>query len=243
MNIQQYRERQKKLSQQQSSQYRSFCISCLQPEAGCYCTYLKPFDPQINFVILIHPIEVRRRIATGRMSHLCLQNSYLISGQDYSDNEQVNRLIADSNNVPAILYPGPDSINLSSLSLEARQDIFPRDKKLTLFVIDGTWATAKKMMRESSNLKKLPKICFSPEKPSTFRVRKQPNEQCYSTIEAIHQTIDLLGDSRGYDVRTRQHDNLLQVFEVMVERQIAHFQRSEALKGAFNSRRLAQAAK
>nr|BFD61075.1 hypothetical protein CKG001_31820 [Bdellovibrio sp. CKG001] len=216
--------------------YRQHCPVCIQPLKGCYCPHIQRFDPHISFVILIHPIEMRRRIATGRMSYLCLENSYLISGQDYSDNELVNALICDSDRHCVILYPGPDSQNLSLMSEGQRTDLVPAGKKLTVFVIDGTWATAKKMMRESQNLKTLPQVCFSPTKPSSFRVRKQPADFCYSTIEAIHQTIEILGHSRGFKTARRQHDNLLEVFDLLVERQLDYLRMSEQKNGAYNSR-------
>ena len=216
--------------------YREHCPVCIQPRTGCYCPHVQRFDPNISFVILIHPIEMRRRIATGRMSHLCLEQSHLISGQNYSDNEIVNGLIQDPQRHSVILYPGPDSQNLSSMPQDQRRELVPAGKKLTVFVIDGTWATAKKMMRESQNLRALPQICFAPEKPSTFRVRKQPSDLCYSTIEAIHQTIELLGDSQGFVTAQRWHDNLLEVFDVMVERQLDYLKTSEEKNGAFTSR-------
>lgn len=200
--------------------YRQLCPVCVQPDFGCYCSHLSPFDPQISFVILIHPIEVKRRIATGRMSHLCLQGSYLIQGQDYTHTPKVNQLIADEDFHSVILYPGPVSQNVSNLTNLEKSNLFPKNKKLRIFVIDGTWATARKMTRQSENLKKLPRICFSPTTPSNFRVRKQPKPHCYSTIEAIHQTIELLGESQNFNVSERSHDQLLLVFNFMVERQL-----------------------
>jgi len=70
--------------------YRNMCSTCLHPEFSCYCSTIETFDPKVQFVILIHPIEFQRRIATGRMSHLILKNSVLIRGHDYSENAQVN---------------------------------------------------------------------------------------------------------------------------------------------------------
>src|SRR5437868_14164259 len=104
-----------------------------------------------------------------------------------------------------MLYPGMRSQNLTPLSQDERLDLFPQSKKLTIFVIDGTWATARRTVRQSQNLTNLPRICFSPVKPSTFRVRKQPNPACYSTIEAIHHTIELVGQSQGFDTTSREH--------------------------------------
>lgn len=214
--------------QREEASFRQLCFTCLQPGFSCYCQHIQRFDPQIKFVILIHPIEMRRRIATGRMSYLTLQNSHLIMGQDYSHNSEVNALLKNPEFHPVVLYPGLRSTNLSHLSCEAeRQSLFPTDKKLLLFVIDGTWATAKKTMYQSANLQNLPRICFSPAKPSTFRVRKQPAPGCYSTIEAIHQTIDLLGDRPGFKVASREHDKLLHVFDAMVERQLEFKEKSE----------------
>ncbi|MFN8944039.1 MAG: DTW domain-containing protein, partial [Pseudobdellovibrionaceae bacterium] len=108
MNLQQYRENKKKLSENNSSR-RLLCSKCVQPQFSCYCNNIQKFDPKIKFVILIHPIEVRRRIATGRMSHLILENSELISGQNYSENSEVNKILNDENYYSVMHYPGRQS--------------------------------------------------------------------------------------------------------------------------------------
>lgn len=208
----------------QMVKYRELCVTCLQPAFGCYCCHIQKFDPKIKFVILIHPIEMKRRIATGRMASLCLQNAELILGQDYSANQQVNQLIADYNYSSMVLYPGPKSLNLTTASGEQKFALLNGEKKLLIFVIDGTWATARKTMFQSANLKVLPRIGFVPPAKSNFRVRKQPGVNCYSTIEAVHHCIELLGPTVGFDNQSRVQDNLLHVFNVMVERQL-HFLR------------------
>lgn len=220
MNIELYRAKQARLLQE-APQYRCICSTCFQPDFSCYCSQIHNFDPKINFVILIHPVEVKRRIATGRMSHLCLKNSYLIKGQNYSGNSLVDGLIQDSEYHSVMLYPGASSKNISLTFENEKKNLFPQDKKLRIFVLDGTWATAKKMLKHSENLKSLPRICFSPSKPSNFRVRKQPNAHCYSTIEAIHHTIELLGESQGFSVQQREHDKLIHAFNYMVEKQLS----------------------
>lgn len=204
-------------------QMRAYCAVCLQPCAVCYCSQIQKFDPGIEFVILIHPLERRRRIATGRMSHFCLAKSHLVLGYDYTENQEVNDLINDPKNHSVILYPGPQSTNLSGLSPESRNELFPREKNLVVFVIDGTWGTASKTLRYSRNLSMLPRVCFTPKKPSNFRVRKQPAPECYSTLEAIHETIELLGDTRGFKTQDREHDRLLHAFNWMVEKQLASY--------------------
>ncbi len=153
MDIERYRK-QRELRQAAEPQFRVHCQACAQPEFSCFCQHIKPFDSKISFVILIHPIEVRRRIATGRMSHMCLKNSFLIKGEDYSANEKVNAIIADQDRHCMILYPGKTSMNLTDMPSEAIEHVFGKHvsqkKILTIFVIDGTWATARKMARSKN---------------------------------------------------------------------------------------------
>lgn len=224
MDLQSFKIR-RKILQKEMKQYRIQCSGCRQPEFGCYCQHIQKFDPKIKFVILIHPIEMKRRIATGRMSHLCLENSELIVGQDYSQNIHVNKILENPKYEPMVLYPGIKSLNLTTdntggIYSAKKSALFATGRTPLVFVIDGTWATARKMMRQSSNINLLPRVCFTPPGLSQFKVRKQPKAECYSTIEAIHHCIDLIGAQVNFDFTGRPHDNLLKVFNKMVERQL-----------------------
>ncbi|MBX3040551.1 MAG: DTW domain-containing protein [Bdellovibrionaceae bacterium] len=229
MNVGEYL-RKKREREEDQPVFRKMCVQCRQPEFSCFCEHIKSFDPKIEFAILIHPLEARRRVATGRMAHLCLENSHLIEGHNYTDDERVNALIAREDAEKVILYPGKSAVNLTQSQTDL-STLFPPTKKLIIFVIDGTWATARQTMNVSRNLKMLPKICFTPAAPSQFRVRKQPQPECHSTIEAIHHTIDLFGDSRGFKASNHEHDHLLRLFGIMVEGQL------ELIRKASNPRR------
>ena len=61
----------------------------------------------------------------------------------------------------------------------------------TFVIIDGTWANAKKMLRLNPRLRELPFISFIPKTKSNFRIRRQPAELCYSTIETTHYLMSL----------------------------------------------------
>lgn len=195
---------------------RAFCWTCRQPVAACYCSRIQRLNSGIDFVILIHPIESRRRIATGRMAHLVLNDSWLIEGEDFSQSEKVLRLIADPRRKCMILYPGREAMDLDvpETTCALQQIVSSNARRLTVFVIDGTWATARKMMRLSANLRALPMVKFQPKEESRFQVRKQPEKHCLSTIEAIHTVIDRLSL-----VSDRPHDHLIELFLAMVERQ------------------------
>ena len=231
-----YREKRKQLEKSDSRQ-RLRCTDCFQAPQTCYCHLVHPIELNFKFVILIHPIEARKRVATGRMSHLCLKNSILLRGHNYSNHNTLNEILNDPDLYPVILHPGEPSKNMSTMSQAELKEICPKDKTLTIIVIDGTWATAKKMLKHSQNLINLPKICFTPDKPSNFRIRKQPHENCYSTIEAIHHVIELIGPSFDFDTSTRKHDGLLDVFNSMVEMQLDFIKRSDERLGPSRYRR------
>jgi len=168
---------------------------------------------RFQFVLLQHPLEHRNGIGTARMAHHCLENSKLILGASFDDNVQVNSLIADSENHCVVLYPGNDSINITQESPSETEKRFPVGKNRVIFVIDGTWFCAKKMLRKSLQLSLLPQICFTPKAGSEYKIRQQPHPQCLSTIEAVHYLIEHLDP--GVDP-----SNLMNVFRGMVARQL-----------------------
>lgn len=162
----------------------------------------------------MHPAESRRGIATGRMSHLSVSNSRLIEGEVFTHHAGVNEILADTSLHPVLLYPAFTAVNLSDIEPEERRALFPKNKRLVIFVLDGTWNQARRMRWRSKNLLALPNIRFTPPKASGFLVRKQPRPHCYSTIESIHHIIDLFGSGQ-------EHHALLDAFSTMVRRQLA----------------------
>ena len=203
------------------AEYRLYCCRCRRPRSGCYCALVEPFESEPRFIILTEPREAKHRLGTGRMAHLCLANSLLFEGVDFSNDDRVNREIDDPANCPALLYLSPSSINLTRLLWSERQTLFSGDRKLVVLVLDGTWKSVRKMIRLSKNLARLPKLCFDPPTPSAYRIRREPRPQCYSTLEAIHQVIELCAFGAAPQIpSSRPHDTMLGVFRSVIDRQL-----------------------
>lgn len=211
---------------------RAMCWQCRQPTSGCYCELVVPFDSGCDFVILIHPRENRRRIATGRMAHRLLKHSFLFEGEVFDDHPGIARLLADPMRECLILYPDREALDVDASSDEDLCVFSDAKKRPTIFLIDGTWATAKRTMRLSSQLRNLNTLKFSPQVLSRFQnVRKQPAPECLSTIEAIHELIERLNtriQGRRDLAQKREHDRLLDVFVNMVERQASFLAERQA---------------
>jgi DTW domain-containing protein YfiP len=192
---------------------RNLCHQCLKSEVLCYCKELKPFRSNTVIALLQHPLERRRTVGTARMAHLTIENSLLIPGIDFNENEEVNRLIADPTKHCVVLYPGRRSLNISALSHEEIAQSFPAGKTLVVFVIDGTWACARTMVSRSPNLVRLPQICFTPTRTSEYQFRRQPKPLCLSTIEAVHQILEILEPKVD-------PSPLIELFRDMVKKQV-----------------------
>jgi DTW domain-containing protein YfiP len=161
----------------------------------------------------MHPKEFKRqKTGTGRMTRVCLENSEIVMGEDFTLDNRVNALIVDPLHYPVILYPGPQAVDLTSDS----GFLIPNGKNLLVFIIDGTWSKAKKMMRLSRNLHSLPRVSFLPPGPSRFAIKQQPHPLCLSTIEAVHLLLECL-DRRGYEHLEGRHANLLEVIDGIVK--------------------------
>jgi DTW domain-containing protein YfiP len=114
-----------------------------------------------------------------------------------------------------LLYPGETARNLSRGALQ------PADlggRRLVVFLLDATWACARKMLRLSASLQRLPRIMFTPSSPSRYVIKQQPQAGCLSTLEATHELLVALERS-GLD-RYPLPEQLLGLFQRMQDFQI-----------------------
>jgi DTW domain-containing protein YfiP len=154
----------------------------------------------------------KEKVGTGRFSHLILKNSEVLVDINFDHNKRLQTLLNDPDFQTYILYPGFEAIDLGTDVLKEEK------KKLQFIVIDGTWPCAKKMMKLSTCLHTLPRVSFTTNRISEFKVKHQPMPGCLSTVESIHQVI--LDLNRMGIEATTNHDNLMDVFRYTVDQQI-----------------------
>ena len=159
-----------------------------------------------KFVYLMHPKEFKHEKAgTGRLTHLCLSTSEIHMGLTFDTHELVQGLIADPANFPVLVYPGPTARNLTTGAL-TETDLGGR--RLVLLLLDGTWSGARKMLRLSPSLQRLPRVMFTPTSPSRFIIKQQPQAGCLSTLETTHELLLALEKSGldAYPLPAQLHD-------------------------------------
>lgn len=164
----------------------------------------------------MHPMEYRKeKNGTGHMTKLQLENSEIIVGVDFTDNKRVNEILTQENSSSFLLYPGNDNFNLStSKSLEM---ISFMGNNPYIFILDGTWPCARKMLRLSKNLQELKRVSFDNEIKSKFIIKQQPNSLCLSTIESVYTVLNLLKEGNIEQCNTK---DFLLPFEKMIAHQV-----------------------
>ncbi|MFN7135898.1 MAG: tRNA-uridine aminocarboxypropyltransferase, partial [Myxococcales bacterium] len=182
---------------------RSLCRRCFRPTTVCACALLTPVPTRTRLVILQHPREAKVAIGTARMAHLALPNSELLEGIDFDGDPRVEALCASAG--AALVFPGPGALPLESL----------QTPPATLVVVDGTWAQARQLVNRNRSLQRLTRVSFAPERPSNYRIRREPDERFVSTIEAV---VEVLARLEGPKERFTP---LLAAFERMVDTQLA----------------------
>jgi len=197
------------------------CYRCFWPQPLCWCPTLRAMATRTRFVFLMHPKEFKQeKAATGRLTRLCLENSELHMGIGFDQDDAVQELIADERNHCVLLYPGREALNLSTAD-EPALAVF-RDrlgaKRLVVFLLDATWAGARKMLRLSPSLQRLPRVMFTPSAPSRYVIKQQPQEGCLSTLEATHELLLALA-SVGLDEYS-DRTQLLEIFARMQDYQL-----------------------
>lgn len=202
------------------------CYKCFRSLKACCCKDIKTIDTGIKFVFLMHPKEAfKQKTGTGRLAALSLKDSEIIIGIDFTKNERLNELISAQNNqpgygdgrgyMPVVLYPAQDAYFTDSPNFRTTLGT----RKLLVIVVDATWFFAHKMILLSKNLHALPKLSFRNAYRSQFRIKRQPQPACLSTIESAYYLLEEL-KTASIAKHSADTTGLMDVFRKMVDYQL-----------------------
>ena len=151
-----------------TAEWRQECYRCRKPKVTCVCDRVEPVANRTEVVIIQHPREARHPFGTVRFAKLGLERVRVVVPEVLYDPVQV-----DLPERVGLLFPSPEAKELGSEPLDA------------LVVLDGTWPQARSLYRFNPWLAGIPHYGLVPSMPSTYRIRKEPDERFLSTIEAI----------------------------------------------------------
>ncbi|HET8938144.1 MAG TPA: tRNA-uridine aminocarboxypropyltransferase [Polyangiales bacterium] len=184
--------------------HRAACYRCFKPQLTCICERLPSVENRTQVVVMQHPRERLHPIGTARFAQLGLQRSAVHVAWKAGDREHTAPAWLPSD--VGLLYPAPHARELSSVPAGERPQ--------HLLVLDGTWNTARTLYRDKLWLHDLPHFRLMPEQPGRYRLRREPQHDYVSTIEAIVEALRILEpDTAGLDA-------LLHAFDRMIDQQI-----------------------
>lgn len=122
-------------------------------------------------------------VSTCRLAHLSLPNSEMHVRMRPEGAPRLEALARAPGTM--VLFPGPGAVDVASLT----------EPPAALFVVDGTWVNARKVLERSPLLSALPRLGLSPTTPGNYRIRREPAPHCLSTIEAVAHVLGVLEGS------------------------------------------------
>ena len=182
------------------------CYDCYRPVSLCFCDAIPTVDNRTEVLILQHMRERFHPFNTARIVRKALANADLLVDHNTALAEKLASMSLGER--VGVLYPSSESRLLS--------DLKPDEKPDQLIVIDGTWHHAKTLMRDIPRLATLPHFQLRPTSPGRYRIRREPNEQALSTLEATVAAI------RDLEPETTGLPELIAAFDSMVQTQLDH---------------------
>ncbi len=155
-------------------------------------------------LVVQHGAEARHPFGTVRLAKLGIDGLKVIVAR--RDGEGRTRCEPCAPVGAALLYPSPDAPVLGEDA--------PRPGALV--AVDGTWYTARKVIRDNPWLQALPRVRIRPPRRGNYRIRQAPDPtRQLSTIEAIVYALGALG------AEAEACGAMLRAFDTMVDRQLA----------------------
>lgn len=198
------------------------CDKCEKLPSMCMCDVIVPQDHHLEVLILQHPQEPDKALGTARIAEMTLKKATLKVALSTANLKKALGREDIQPNRWGVLYLGSAPIpnkrgvtfvDRTSKPLPAEQQSQIRSTLQGIVVLDGTWSQAKALWWRNAWLLKCQRMVLNPKKPSLYGdLRKEPKKQCLSTIEAIAQTMEDLGEHIAV------HDQLIKTFSILLER-------------------------
>ena len=204
------------------------CPRCHKPEPLCICDSITPIDNKVSVLILQHPQEQDRLLATARVTALHFKDALVKVGLSWPSLSKILGRDVDPQRW-GILYLGSAKV----ADLETDRDIVAIDKKSQLednqrnilkdlqgiIVLDGTWSQAKALWWRNAWMLKCRRIILDPAQPSRYgKLRREPRRDGLSTLEAVAMLV--AGLERKPEIET--------TLVVSFERMLATYRNAQA---------------
>ena len=181
------------------------CERCGKPASWCVCDRIEVHPSRTKVVILQHPQEMDVALGTARLTELSLPDAVtvrpglywasLARALDRDDVDPRRWAILYPHSMPRELTPKEQAERVVVLERSGSRIHLRSEPLEGILVLDGTWSQAKTLWWRNPWMVKVPRLVLHPKEPSAYgQVRKQPQRGFLSTLEAVGETLDALGE-------------------------------------------------
>jgi DTW domain-containing protein YfiP len=180
------------------------CEKCEKSLDLCMCAEIVPQETKLQVLILQHPQEPDHEIGSARLTQLALPKAMLKIGLSW-------RNLASALGKPeansahwAVLYLGSGVKSAIPKDIKPLQFVSQKGMPVEnptrldgIVVLDGSWSQAKTLWWRNAWLLKLKRVVLTPQQKSLYKeLRKEPRRECLSTIEAVAEVLEQLGEKK-----------------------------------------------
>lgn len=157
----------------------------------CVCEHEPKVELAFDLVIVQHNKERNKPTNTGRMVAQavvgCGLHRYAVRDEVFDETP-----LERSDRHYRALFPDPEAERPEVLSPGDLEDPDKPASRLSLVVLDGTWAQCARMRKRISAFEAMPYRALPPGPPPIWGVRKDPDPARVSTIEGVIRAITVL---------------------------------------------------
>ncbi len=157
---------------------RPHCEACGFLQSQCVCAWVPVLTSRLKILVVQDRKEASHAKNTVSLLRLALPSVECLDSADVSP---LSRLDVDSWRV---LFPGQESMPIESLSADQKRQIEG------VILIDATWRKAKKLLLSEPLLQGFKMLSFNRPPVGAYAIRKSPNDQALSTLEACAYCIE-----------------------------------------------------
>jgi hypothetical protein len=191
------------------------CPKCGKPMSLSVCDEIAPVENRIQLLVLQHPQEQDKLLATARLAVVSLTRATFKIGLSWPSLAKALGRSADPKRW-AVLYLGstrrqdfPPDREILALDRKGHP-LDDQDEALAdiegVVVLDGTWSQAKALWWRNPWVLKAQRVALNPKRASLYgELRREPRREGLSTIEAVGLLISRL--EHKPEIETRLTEN------------------------------------
>ncbi len=175
------------------------CERCQLASYACICPFCPECDTRVEFVLLMHKLEVFKPTNTGRLlADLFPHRTHVFCWNRTQPDERLLALLQDTQRQCLVVFPADTREAQAKprpvlTQMEAMQ-LAAEGKTLTFILLDGTWKQSSRMFHLSRWMEQVPCVLLPEGNARGYSVRKSHQDNYLSTAEAGALCLQMAGE-------------------------------------------------